>query len=221
VLGRVVTSHEALSSLQLLAWLHSTVDVARGLSELELTQLEPTQVEAPEVLLALARMGPAAEVLRCAALLEGDAWSALPCLPDAVGDFRRALDAMVAVAPWLAESSVRRVRSLRLRGRVRGREIWVGHPGGALGVSVEHVAWQAAHEATVREVVEAMESMGKTPWFACVEHVAVVLLADRSASAGMDEGHGTWFSHLANAPSTRSEDLSAEEHVVWRACRRP
>lgn len=220
VLGRVVTTHEGLASLQLLAWLHSTVDAARGHAEIELTRLTSTQVDAPELLLPLSRMGPAVEVLRCAALLEEDSWSSLPSPPDAAGDLQERLVAMVMVAPWLAQCRVRRVRSLRLRGRVRGNEIWVGHPGDALGVSIEHAAWQAAHEATVREVVEGMETMGKPPSFAVVEHVAVVFLADRAASAGMAEGHRAWFSHLANAPSTRSADLSAEAHVVWRACRR-
>lgn len=220
VLGRVVMSHEGLASLQLLAWLHSTVDAARGLAELELTQLTSTQVDAPELLLPLSRMGPAVEVLRCAALLEVDSWSVLPAPPDAAGDLQEALDGMVMAAPRLTRCRVRRIRSLRLRGRVRGDEIWVGHPDDALGVSVEHVAWQAAHEATVREVAEAMETMGRPPTFAVVEHVAVVLLAGRSASAGMGAGHRAWLSHLRNTPSTRSADLSAEARAVWQACRR-
>lgn len=220
VLGRVVTSHEGLASLQLLAWLHSTIDGARGCAELELTQLTSMQVDAPELLLPLSRMGPAVEVLRCAALLEEDCWSSLPSPPDEAWDLQERLDAVVAAAPRLARCRVRRVRSLRLRGRIRGSEIWVGHPGDALGVSVEHVAWQAAHEATVCEVAEAMETMGKAPSFACVEHVAVVLLADRSASAGMGEGHRVWLSHLGNAPSISSADLSVEERAVLQVCRR-
>jgi len=215
VLGRAAATHEALAAVQLLAWLHETVEGAEAVADRGLRQLGPRDVDAPGLLLALLRWEATVEVLRCAALLEREAWEALPFEPDAVG-MRLALSRVVPAAPGLEACRVRTVRALRLRGRVRDDEIWVGMPMVALGLTKEHAAWQAAHEATVREVSTAMARKGRVATFEAVERVAVVLLASRAGTAGLGRDHAVWFRHLGHPPSTEVEELSPFEAEVWQ-----
>ncbi len=215
VLGRAAATHEALAAVQLLAWLHETVEAAEAVADRGLRQLGPRDVDAPRLLLALLRWEATVEVLRCAALLEREAWAALPCEPDAVG-MRSALSRVVPAAPGLEACRVRMVRALRLRGRVRDDEIWVGMPMVALGLTKEHAAWQAAHEATVREVSTAMARMGRVATFDAVERVAVVLLASRASTTGLGREHAVWYGHLGHPPSTDAEKLSPFEAEVWQ-----
>jgi hypothetical protein len=215
VLGRAAATHEALGAVQLLAWLHETVEAAEAVADRGLRQLGPRDVDVPGLLLVLLRWEATVEVLRCAALLEREAWAALPCEPDAAG-MRLALSKVVPAAPGLEVCRVRMVRALRLRGRVRADEIWVGVPMTALGLTTEHAAWQAAHEATVREVSTAMTRKGRVPTFDEVERVAVVLLASRASTAGLGREHAVWYGSLGHPPSTHVAALSPFEAEMYR-----
>jgi hypothetical protein len=215
VLGRVAATHEVLAALQLLAWLHETVEDAEAVADRGLAQLGARDVDAPGLLSALLRREATVEVLRCAALLEREAWDALPYGSDAAG-MRLALSRVVPAAPGLEACRVRMVRALRLRGRVRGDEIWVGMPMVALGLTTEHAAWQAAHEATVREVSAATTRMGGVAVFDAVERVSVVLLASRARTVGLGGEHAVWYRHLGHPPSIDVEKLSPFEAEVWQ-----
>jgi hypothetical protein len=218
VLGRVTSSHDSLSSLQLLAWLYASIERAEACAASTLEDLGSDDVDAPELLTVLQRTGPAVEILRCAALLELESWSTLPAVDIGGSELQSCLDLTSGAAPHLERCRVRVVRSLRLRGRVRRREIWVGAPSQPLALSSEHAAWQAAHEATVSEVAEVMAAMGRQATFRGVEHVAVVLLAERSRVAGMEGDHAQWFAHFGNPPSRQPCDLSSDEVAVLKHC---
>jgi hypothetical protein len=216
VLGRVVSTHDALSRLQLIGWLFESTERAVACAEVGLDQLSPCEVDEPELLPTLQCVGPAVEVLRCAALLELEAWSALPKIGPEHAALRASLDRVSLASPQLERCRVRMVRSLRLRGRVRRREIWVGAPIPQLALSPEHAAWQAAHEATVCEVSEAMAAMDRERSFRCMEKVAVVLLTERAQEAGLEREHARWLAHLGNLPPTRAACLTFDETAVWK-----
>jgi hypothetical protein len=78
------------------------------------------------------------------------------------------------------------------RGRAWGDELWVGHPAAEVAPSVEHAAWQAAHEATVVEVARELEDLSERD----VEGEAVVRLTRRAAEAGEGAGHAAWLEAL-------------------------
>jgi hypothetical protein len=63
-------------------------------------------------------------------------------------------------------------------------------------VSVEHVAWQLAHEATVGEVVAEMTAAGQPPSFVALEREALTRLARRAARAGLGAAHAAWIARL-------------------------
>lgn len=218
VLGRVAATHDSLSFLQLLAWLYVSIERAEACAVSTLEDSGSDDVDEPALLPVLQRAGPAVEILRCAALLELESWSSLPPVDIGKSELQSCLDRTCGAAPHLERCRVRVVRSLRLRGRVRRREIWVGAPSEPLALSSEHAAWQAAHEATVSEVTEVMAGMGCQATFRGVEHVAVVLLAERARLAGLEGGHGRWFAHLGNPPSRQRCDLSSDEVAVLNRC---
>jgi len=209
-LGKLAVTHEELASVQQLAWLHETIKSAQAAARWELRELGPEQVDAPEVLSGLVRTAPAAELLRRAALLEEQVWASLPAEVDGRA-LQQAFEIVMPTAPWLHRCRVRLVRSLRLRGRVRGNEIWVGMPMVALDLGSEHVAWQAAHEATVREASVMARKNGMSATYGLVEPVAVVALASRSKRAGLQHEHGNWYGHLARPPSIHPEPLLPEQ----------
>lgn len=218
-LARALPTHAALARAQLLAWLFDDLDQARAAAERELRALGPADVARPSLLPTLLEDEPGAELLRAAALLEEDAWQALPRFdPEAArARLAPALDRVVAAAPALAACEVRCVRALRLRGRVlraRGRaSIWVGAPGAAPALEASHAAWQAAHEATVDEVAEAARREARPIAHAPLEHAALVLLAQRAARTGLRDAHAAWLAHLARVPSVALDALAAP----WRA----
>jgi len=218
VLGRVASTHDSLSILQLLAWLYASIERAEAGAASTLEDSDSDDVDEPELLTVLRRTGPAVEILRCAAFLELESWSTLPAVDIDKGELQSCLDRACGAAPHLERCRVCVVRSLRLRGRVRRREIWVGAPLQPLALSSAHAAWQAAHEATVSEVAEVMAAMGRQATFRSVEHVAVVLLAERSRVAGMERDHAQWFAHLGKPPSKQPSDLSSDEVVVLNRC---
>jgi hypothetical protein len=114
---------------------------------------------------------PAAEVLRAAAELELERVEALAPLDFSLDD---ALAAVLPAARGLATFEIGVVRALGVRGRVHGGSILVGPDG--------HPGWQAAHEATVAETGS--------------ETVALLLLGERAAAAGLAEAHARWLSTL-------------------------
>jgi len=201
-LGVLAPDHHTLAHLQLVAWLFDTPAQAEACADRELARLAPHEVAAPEILPSLVALGPAAEVLRAAAELED-----LAALPGPAGSFEEVLAGLasrVAVAPSITAMRVEGVRSLRLRGRVRGDRIWVGVPDDDL--PSWHPIWQALHEATVAEVRQRAGALAHAP----LEQAATALLAHRAQREGFFDEHRRWFAHFGeHAPSTRAEALSA------------
>lgn len=218
LLGQVLPTHELLARAQLLGWLFDEVEQAMSSSERDLAALEPSQFVRPQLLRSLVAAGPAVEVLRCAALLEHQAQAELPDLEFDEPALSAALAPVARAAPRLAACGLRPLRSLRLRGRLLGEEIWVGVPVPELALDVDHVAWQAGHEATVKEVGE----VAGHPWpERQVEQVALVLLAERAAEAGLQDGHARWLGHFGEpGPSTARARLGPGELGLLVACRR-
>jgi hypothetical protein len=156
-----------------LAWLFGDASLARAAAERDLADLGVPG-------------GAEIEVLRAAAELELDAIEALgPVAIDAT--LAAALAEVSPAAPALARCAVTLVRPLPRRGRALGTSILVGVPGVA-GAKAWHVAWQAAHEATVLEVAAAT-------WLE-TERRALALLRARARAAGLAEGHARWLATL-------------------------
>jgi hypothetical protein len=194
VLGRVLPTHDALARAQLLAFAFGDVDALDDVVDRDLDALSSAASTVPALLSAALEVGPALEVLRAACELEADAHASLPPPQLDAARLSIALEEMVPLAPKLAGCVIRPLRALRLRGRVVGEEIWCGIPSDIEGPSVEHVAWQVAHEATVLEV--ARDAPGPRT-HAETEQLALVLLATRAARAGRAEAHSSWLAHLA------------------------
>lgn len=218
VIGLALGDHEALARVQLLAWLFDDAEAARAVSAREIAELSEDEVTRGEVLRALKKTGPAAELLRCAALLEDGHSDELPRPSLPKKELEVALDEVARAAPRLPHQRVVPLRSLRLRGRVRELDVFVGWPCAELDLAVDHVAWQAAHEATVAEIgahtLEAPHISERG-----LEAVALVTLAQRAGEAGLSEGHGAWLSHLAGDPGTSVDDLSEAGRALYEAVR--
>ena len=146
-------------------------------------------MDAPELLPQL-KGYTAVEILRAAAELELPLLARLPPVDVDLAALALALDEVARAAPLLPSCPVGVARALGRRGRVMGREIWVGD------APIAHSAWQAAHEATVAEVVERARGAGESADHDRVEWAAVALLADRARAAGLAEGHRAWFAHF-------------------------
>src|SRR5581483_7174316 len=156
--------------------------------------------DAPELLPALAG-DPAVEVLRAAAELELPLLARLPPIAADLAALGRALDEVAAAAPLLPRCRVGVARALGRRGRVMGREIWVG------AAPIEHAAWQAAHEATVAEVAAHAAQDHDA-----VELAALALLAHRARASGLEAAHRAWLAHFGE---------EVEEAVLAHACASP
>jgi hypothetical protein len=212
VLGRVLTSHELLARVQLVARLFDSIQTASLHAAVDLTELARRGVVEAALLRSLEPVLDAAELLRAASELEREAFLGLPPASIDRTALAAALDEKSAIAPLLARSKVAAVRSLRLRGRAFPGEIWVGVPGAELGVSIDHAAWQACHEATVLELrAAAPVEIGER----AIEHAAVVLLGERARSARKEAEHRRWLAHFGqNAPSLDRELLPASVRVL-------
>jgi hypothetical protein len=173
LLASLLPTHDALAEAQLLAWLWDTPERARSK---DLSQLTADEVDAPGLLSHL--HGPGVEILRANAELEIDRLPRFTIDEDALA---AALGRVRAAAPSLEEVFV--CPPLRMRGRVFDGRIYVGAP---VELDVEHVAWQAAHEATVRD-------LGPGP-YELVEPRAVMLLRERAREAGLGASHARWWS---------------------------
>lgn len=189
VLARTLDTHESLAGVQHLAWLFATPEHASAVAYRALDELSNDEVADVDSLLMLRAQGAPAEVLRCAVELERDVYERLPAARLDRAAFDAQLRRCSRAAPWLAHCAVMPVRSLGERGRLRGREIWTGSPGSAIGPSAEYAAWQAAHEATVAELRDQGESAGERE----VEYAAVALMRDRAATVGMTADHARWL----------------------------
>jgi hypothetical protein len=149
-------------------------------------------VDAPRLLAPLLEVGAGAELLWCAALLEAPVHARLPALDVDEDGARAALARVEPLAPDLAACAIALVPSLRLRGRVHSAHIWIGAPCTELAVDAEHVAWQAAHEATVREVAR-----GGVREHDALERAALALLESRARAAGLAHEHARWRARFA------------------------
>jgi hypothetical protein len=210
-LAALATEHHRYAALQGLAWLFSSIEEAEGLRERELGTLHDRDVTDGALLRDLCALGPAVEVLRCAAELEAEAHARLPPLVADTKALVEALERVARAAPVLPTYRIGIVRSLRLRGRVRRDEIWIGAPSEDPGPELAHVAWQAAHEATVGELARRLEpAVGDPP---LLERAALVLLAERAARAGLAPEHSAWFSHFGLPQAALAPDSLPE---AWR-----
>jgi len=206
ILARAAATHDALAEVQLLAWLFHDASRAAACSDRTLAELSAADVDDAAILARLRGNG-AAEILRAAAELEADAFAELPALVADGVDYDHRL------APWLARFTIASLRPLRIRGRVRGELIFVGVPCRELEVRSEHVAWQAAHEATVAEVHERARRAPLPVTHNELEHTALVLLAERARAAGKSAEHAAWIGHFAHVPILERAELDPR----WRA----
>ena len=206
LLAQVLGSHDGLVAAHALAWTFADEAQVRAASERDLAQLGAGDVADPKAL-ALARVaGPAVEVLRAAAELELPLLASLAPIRSSIferGAERNSLvDALVDVAsaaPALTTSRVELARPLPRRGRAWRGAILVGAPGIA-GAEVSHVAWQAAHEATVLEVERSASWLTQqgahARSFEAVERTALGLLRSRARRVGLADAHGRWLATL-------------------------
>lgn len=208
-------SHEAMAALQLMAWLFDGVEQAEAAARRDLDDLGAGEVAAPELLGPLAELGPLSEVLRAAALLEREVVDALPPPAPRLDELGERLDTVAGAAPELEQSVVCCVRPLWLRGRVRGSEIWVGCPEADRGPTPDHVAWQAAHEATVREVGRCSRRVGAALTERAGEQVALTLLATRAAARGLQREHARWLDHFGSLPPLGRDALGQDARAVF------
>lgn len=208
LLGRLLPTHQSLARAQLLAWLFDTIEQVRAASALELSELGPEQVAEPRTLELLIDAGPAIEVLRCAAELELEVLEGLAACEVDEAALEAALREVTPVAPFLTACQIMALRPLRLRGRIRGREIWLGAAGSTLGPDLHHAVWQACHEATVGELSQSDRRLPQPLGERAVERVAVVLLGQRAQAAGRSDEHARWLAHFGpDAPSAAPSSL--------------
>jgi hypothetical protein len=214
ILSRAVTSHEVLARLQWVARLFGDPGAARAAAWSDLSELHDGDVADAAALRALADVSDAAEVLRAAAELEAPHHALLPSIPVEPA-LAAALERACDAAPRLAGFRVECLRALRLRGRLFESRIWAGVPSLELSVSVEHVAVQAAHEATVAEVAEAVRRQAVELGERAVEHVALVLFAERAARSTLCDAHARWWARLANvSPQAVRDRLDERQRMV-------
>jgi len=196
-LGRLLQTHERLAKVQRLAWLHASVEEFAASEQRPLSELRPAEVGRPDLLTAL-RLDELAltEILRCAVALERPHHAQLPRCEAVPVELAPWLTTLASVAPFLAAAEVDCVRALCWRGRVAGRSIWVGLPASVAGPSVEHAAFQAAHEATVAELLEAARRAGVSLPERGLERAALWLFATRCRRAGLEAKHHVWFRRM-------------------------
>ncbi len=189
LLGRALSGHGQLARLQLLAWLFEDAEHALAVAQRDLTELTGEQVARPRLLSQLPLADPLLEALRCAALLECEVMDQLPPVSCDAAVVGGALAQLSQVAPRLRDLRWRPLRALGWRGRVAFGEIWTGVPAGWSGApTVAHVAWQAAHEATVIELAERYPQMAEL----ATEQLAVLLLHRRAGTLGLEPAHADW-----------------------------
>lgn len=176
------------------------MSAARALSE-----VTPVEVTRRDLLFELQqRDRELVEILRCAVALELPHYERLPRPRVANSAFPGLLEQVARAAPRLAACRVHCVRALCRRGRLLGQSIWVGLPGSEVGPSAEHAAIQAAHEATLAELIETASDEGVPLGERELEHAAVWLLAKRCRSVGFEDPQRRWFRTLVIPEAWRS-----------------
>ena len=189
-LGRILSDHETLASVQLLAWLFHSGERAARCVDRELSELGTDDVDAPHLLLRVQELGAPIEVLRCACDLEREVHARRTRSASDLTALAAALEEVTRAAPWLSRCRVKVVPALRLRGRVLDDEIWIGE------APADHAAWQAAHEATVAEVAAGRGARGEAHDHYAVEQAAIALLLARADEQGLASAHRRWLDHL-------------------------
>lgn len=181
--------HDLLARAQALAWVFASAEAVGRIADRELSVLRSEDVLDCDALAIAQSAGALSEVLRAAAELELPHLAKLDAPPINRSALERALETVACAAPSLGEQNVSLARPLGLRGRALGRSIVVGVPRIACP-DEEHVAWQAAHEATVGEVARVTRSFEDT------ERRALGLLRSRARAAGLADAHGRWLARL-------------------------
>jgi hypothetical protein len=199
LLAREFPSHAALAAVQSLAKLYRTTEGLSRAGTRSLAELADEDVDDPRILVHLRGLGAGAELAFCALLLELPSFVRLAAPPAVPLAFRERVASLVALAPGLERAQIGCVRSLDLRGRAWGDEIWVGHPAAEIAPSIEHAAWQAAHEATVVAVSREQPALGER----AVEAVAVERLTLLAEAAGERAGHAEWQRGLEEVSGVR------------------
>lgn len=198
VLADVARSHSELARLQVLAWVfHDTEHAGRARGR-DLATLVAGELADPVFLKSATGGGAGMEVLRAAAELEAPFHARLPPVHADLEGLERALNARMHCAPALKTFQVSCVRSLRLRGRVVPKHIWVGAPALDPPLTAAHAAWQACHEATVTEVGKLAATLGVGIDERTVEHAAIVLLTRRASENGLADDHDAWCATFGN-----------------------
>lgn len=191
-LASLLGAHDHLASVQALAWLWRDAHEVEAAVGRDLAELAPESVRSERALAIACAAGPGAELLRAAAELELPRLGALPAVHrESLGALERELARVSAACPTLDQNAIDVVRALPRRGRVLDGRIFVGVPGFA-GADAEHLAWQAAHEATVGEIVRESAPLPFTE----LERAALLRLASRARSAGLGASHRLWLSTL-------------------------
>ena len=210
-LTQAATDHDTLARVQLLAVLFDDMERAARSASTPLEKLGPNDVDRAELLAPLREAATLCELLRCAVELERVDHARLPPVRVATAALQAALDAALPASPSLEGYRVRTVRALGHRGRLFGGMIWVGAPdGGTVGPTPEHAAWQAAHESTVGEVHHAGRRTQTPLSEREVEHVAVVLLSERSRRAGLGQAHRRWYARMDDDGPPNADGLPGQ-----------
>jgi hypothetical protein len=195
LLGKILSTHELCAHAQWVAFLFEDAAMARAVTARDLREMDDVHAHGP-ALRALVGIEPVAESLRAAAELEAPHHARLPSTSVNAVELDAALVRARAAAPRLASLGVRCSRALARRGRAVPSWIYVGVPGGELGVTAAHVATQAAHEATVVEVGEAAIAGRVHLAERDVEHAALVVLSERALGSLFAADHERWWNAL-------------------------
>ena len=193
LLAGAFPTHAALAEVQALARLFRSPERALAVGARPLSELSETDVDDPAALARLRDLGAPGELAFCAFTLELVYFLQLPAPPPAPLDLLQHLLDLVPLAPGLAEARIGCVRSLHLRGRAWGSEIWVGHPDAEVAPTLALAAWQAAHEATVVAVATREPTLGER----AIEAKAVAHLAQAARQHGMQSAHARWLETIA------------------------
>jgi hypothetical protein len=189
LLGDAFPTHEALAAVQVLARLFASLQRVEAMGARPLSELSASDVDDEKALSRLRGLGAPGELALCSFVLELIYFVQLPPPPPVPLELVELLTSLVPLAPGLAEARVGCVRSLHLRGRVWGNEIWVGHPGAEVAPTPEHAAWQAAHEATVVAVAKRRPELRERE----VEAEAAAELTRAAFAHGRHDAHRRWL----------------------------
>jgi hypothetical protein len=215
VLGVLLRDHDALLAAQNVAWLWTDREKALLCAERELPILTAADVDDAQVLELAHVRAYAVEDVRSAAVLEAPSVAALSAPTLDAAALVDALTMLSPRAPALAHYSITPLRPLTRYGRTRGRSIFVGVPGA--GVSLEHVAMQAAYEATLGEVLSLESPLAPRR----ARAVALLLLHARCADSEVAASYRAWCLHSQIAADSLDRSLlSRAESAVLDVCLR-